>query len=160
MSTAADRTAVESATAANGAHPAPGPGAPGAAPAPDVSELSEDAARSSAAFLGYFSVGLGLAELLIPRAVQRFVGVAEPRGGTAALTQAFGARELGAGIAILTSRDPAPAVWARVAGDALDIAALGVTLANGRNGRARTLFALGNVLAITALDVLTARRLS
>ena len=51
-------------------------------------------------------------------------------------------------------------MWARVAGDALDITLLGVTLANDRNQRGRTLFALGNVLAITALDVVTARRLS
>lgn len=111
-------------------------------------------------FLGYFSIGLGLAELLVPRAMQRVIGVARPRGGNATTMQVMGLREIAAGVAILGSRDRAPAVWARVAGDALDLALLGVTLANAKNERGRTLFALGNVAAITALDVLTARRLS
>lgn len=120
---------------------------------------SPDRARRAAEFLGYFSVGLGLAELLVPRAMQRVIGVARPSGLNSATMQVMGAREVGAGLAILNSRDPAPAVWARVAGDALDVALLGVTLANGKNDRGRTMFALGNVLAITALDVLTARSL-
>ena len=41
------------------------------------------------------------------------------------LTRACGLREIGTGIGILTSKDPSPWLWARVAGDALDIAAVG-----------------------------------
>ncbi len=117
-------------------------------------------AARAAEFLGYFSIGLGLAELLVPRVMQRVIGVARPRDANSTTMQVMGLREIAAGVAILASRDQAPAVWARVAGDALDLALLGVTFANDRNDRGRTLFATANVVAVTALDVLTARRLS
>lgn len=148
----ASSASTNTSTTNNGATPAATAGAAG--------RSAGGGTRRTAEFLGYFSVGLGLAELLVPRAMQRVIGVARPAGGSAATMQVFGAREIGAGVAILGSTNPAPAVWARVAGDALDIAVLGVTLANNKNQRGRTLFALGNVLAITALDVITARRLS
>jgi uncharacterized membrane protein len=51
-------------------------------------------------------------------------------------------------------------MWARVAGDALDLALLGKAMANPDNGRGRTMFATANVLAVTALDIIAARELS
>lgn len=99
-----------------------------------------DAARSTdgegAAALGYFSVD--------HRTAMRTMGL----------------REIGHGVAILSNEHPAKAVWSRVAGDALDLVFLGRTLANRGNDRGRALFATMNVLAVAALDVVTARTLS
>ena len=44
------------------------------------------------------------------------------------LTRACGLREIGTGIGILTSKDPSPWLWGRVAGDALDVATVGAGL--------------------------------
>src|SRR5206468_745598 len=54
--------------------------------------------------LGYFSIALGLAELLAPRAVSRAAGLE----GHETVVQAYGAREIATGIAILTSHDATP----------------------------------------------------
>ncbi|WP_128254260.1 hypothetical protein [Falsirhodobacter deserti] len=91
--------------------------------------------------LGWFSIGLGLAELVAP---QRF---ARLTGANAGLVQACGIREIACGLGILTSRgaDRAPWMAARVAGDAMDMA----TVAAGR-GNAGVLLALGGVAAADA----------
>ena len=68
--------------------------------------------------LGWFSIGLGLAEILAPRALSRGAGVV-PRGG---ILRGYGMREIATGLGILLSRDPRPWLWGRVAGDALDVA--------------------------------------
>lgn len=107
--------------------------------------------------LGWFSIGLGLAELLAPRGVAKVAGM---RGNTT-LIRLFGLREIASGIAIFAGgRRPAGPVWSRVAGDALDLACLGAAYATPENDKARLTFATANVLAVTALDVLCARQLS
>jgi uncharacterized membrane protein len=116
--------------------------------------------ESSADFLGYFSVGLGLAELLAPYAINKIIGVKHPDAQSLSATRLMGLREIGHGVAILTNQHPEKAVWSRVAGDMLDLALLGKTFANPDNDRGRTTFATLNVLAVTALDVMTARQLS
>src|SRR3954451_8732638 len=68
--------------------------------------------------LGYLSIALGVAELLAPRALCRAIGL----NGLEPVVRAYGARELATGVAILASHDPAPWIWARVAGDLGDIA--------------------------------------
>ena len=115
---------------------------------------------SLADFLGYFSIGLGLAEVLAPQAMSRLIGVKEPDETNRGTMRLMGLREISSGLAILTSQTPAKAVWSRVAGDAVDLALLGRTLANPDNDRGRTIFATANVLAVTALDVMCARELS
>jgi uncharacterized membrane protein len=107
--------------------------------------------------LGWFSLGLGLAELLAPRGVAKVAGI---RGNTA-LIRLFGLREIASGIAIFAGgRRPAGPVWSRVIGDALDLACLGAAYATPANDKARLTFATANVMAVTALDVLCARQLS
>ncbi|HEY0320124.1 MAG TPA: SRPBCC family protein [Pyrinomonadaceae bacterium] len=110
--------------------------------------------------LGWFSIGLGLAELLAPRGIARVAGV---RGNTT-LIRLLGLREIAHGIAIFTQDNktgkPAEAVWSRVAGDALDLACLGAAFASPKTNKGRVAFATANVLAVTALDVLCARQLS
>ncbi|HEX8000781.1 MAG TPA: SRPBCC family protein [Pyrinomonadaceae bacterium] len=107
--------------------------------------------------LGWFSIGLGLAELLTPRGVAKIAGV---RGNTG-LIRVMGLREIAHGIAIFAQgKRPTAAVWSRVAGDALDLAALGAAFASPDSSKGRVAFATANVLAVTALDVICAQQLS
>lgn len=110
--------------------------------------------RSPARVLGWFSIGLGLAELLAPRALSRAAGMPE----RPALVRAFGLREIGTGVGLLASRDPTPWLWGRVAGDALDLLAVATgPLAAGRRP-VRTLTALTLLGGIAALDAAVAKR--
>lgn len=106
--------------------------------------------------LGFFSIGLGLAELLAPRAVCRAAGL----DGYEGVVRAYGAREIATGLAILTSHDATPWIWGRVAGDAADIAT--VLLGASDRGRARENrdMALAALIGVTALDVICATGLS
>lgn len=107
--------------------------------------------------LGWLSLGLGLTELLAPRAVAKVAGV---RGNTG-LIRLFGLREIASGIAIFTQgKRPAGALWSRVVGDALDLACLGAAFASPDTNKGRVAFATANVLAVSALDVLCAQQLS
>jgi uncharacterized membrane protein len=108
--------------------------------------------------LAYFSIGLGLAEILAPRGVARIAGA---RRGNTALMRLLGLREIAHGVAILTSgRRPAAAVWSRVAGDAVDLACLAGVFASPDSNKGRAAFATANVLGVAALDVLCAQLLS
>jgi hypothetical protein len=104
--------------------------------------------------LGWFSIGLGAAEVLAPRQLCRALGVDEHNK----LVRGFGLREIGAGIGLLTMQKPAKGLWARVAGDALDIGALGAAVAKSRR-RAVAIGALASVVGITVLDAVMARRM-
>ena len=107
--------------------------------------------------LGWFSIGLGLAELLAPRAIANISGVSNRRAG---LIRLYGLRELASGVAIFAQKKPAEAMWSRVAGDALDLASLGIACTAPDAKRGRITFATMNVLAVTALDVICAKQLS
>jgi uncharacterized membrane protein len=111
-------------------------------------------------FLGYFSIGLGLAEVIAPTAVARLIGIKHPNDRNRTTLRLMGLREITSGIAILSNQQPKKAMMSRVAGDAIDIALLGATLANPENDRGRTLFATANVLAVTALDVMASKALA
>lgn len=106
--------------------------------------------------LGWFSLGLGAAEILAGGSLSRGVGAS----GWAGLTRLFGAREVAAGIGLLAMRRLMPWMWARVAGDALDLAALACALAPSNDKRARAGGALALVAGITALDIACAVCLS
>jgi uncharacterized membrane protein len=107
--------------------------------------------------LGWFSIGLGLAELLAPRAIANISGVPKRRTG---LIRLYGLREIASGIAIFSQKKPAAGVWSRVAGDALDLASLGAAATSPNANRGRIAFATANVLAVTTLDVICAKQLS
>ena len=76
------------------------------------------------------------------------------------LLRLFGLREIAAGVGLLSQDRLAPWLWARVAGDALDLAVLGSAFAGAPGRRANVGFATGAVAGVTALDVLAGRRLS
>jgi hypothetical protein len=127
-------------------------GAPSHAP-PDTRYVP---GNSLARFLGYFSIGLGLAEILYPRDVARLSGIRQQ-----GLLQAFGVREIVCGIGILVSSRPTQWLWARVAGDALDLATAGGNFIEaGGDRRGRLLATVAALAGVTALDVLCAGQLT
>ncbi len=109
--------------------------------------------RSPARALGWFSIGLGLAELAMPRRLGRLAGA--PNLPT--LTRIFGLREIGTGIGILTSKDPSPWLWGRVAGDALDVATVGAGLLT-RGRPLRTLTSVAMLVGIAWVDMKVAEK--
>jgi len=105
--------------------------------------------------LGYFSIALGVAELVAPDAVCRAAGLK----GLERLVRAYGVREITTGMAILTSHDPTPWIWGRVAGDLADIATVAVGKQdNNKNDNNR--LALTALAAVTVVDVICASGLS
>ena len=113
------------------------------------------AARRAANGLGWFSIGLGLTELLCARPLARWMGM---RGQEDTL-RFYGVRELGTGIGLLLAKDKAPWVWGRVAGDALDIATLAAQF-DGNPRKPQLVAALAAVAGATMADVVTAQELS
>jgi hypothetical protein len=102
--------------------------------------------------LGWFSIGLGLTELLAPRALTRWLGME----GSEALVRAYGVREIGAGIMTL-SPDKGLGLQSRVAGDALDIATLLPALRGDNPKRDNVAIALAMVVGVTLLDIAGAK---
>src|SRR5919112_5715207 len=84
------------------------------------SSRRDSSADALARGLGWFSIGLGLAEVIAPGALARALGMRGHEG----LIRAYGVREIATGIGVLASEDPTPWIWGRVAGDALDLATL------------------------------------
>lgn len=119
------------------------------------SSLTETRDRAAAG-LGLFSIGLGLAEVIAPRHVNGLVGIRDPR--RARITRALGARKIVTGLGVLTRRRPGPWLWARVAGDVVDLALLGAAFASTRARGGRIATAIGAVLGVGVLDVLVASR--
>jgi uncharacterized membrane protein len=108
--------------------------------------------------LGWFSIGLGLAQLLAPRAVARLWG---GDGRHSVLIRFYGARELMSGMLILSQgKRPAAGVWSRVAGDAMDLATLSAAAASRKTSKTGVALAAANVLGVGALDLLCAQELS
>jgi len=75
--------------------------------------------------LGFFSIGLGLAETLRPHHLARAIGVSRRHSR---LIRAMGMREIGNGLAIVAEPKDPRWMWSRVAGDALDLGLLGLAL--------------------------------
>ena len=107
--------------------------------------------------LGWFSIGLGLAEVAMPRAIAKLVGV---QSDHRMLIRALGVREIASGIGILTQRKPAESVWSRVGGDAIDLLCLGAAFTSSTAKSGRVAAATAAVVGVTVLDVLCAQQLS
>lgn len=159
-------------------HQAAGPAIPGAAPyqaghhlpsANDFLDSDPDAFQAGSSYdrydpapntaraeqlakaLGWFSIGLGLAQLLAPEKVSRAIGVAD----SPKLMRALGARELSAGIGILSQRRPANWLWGRVAGDAMDLLLLAAAARDRGNDQRRIALATAAVTGIAVLDLMS-----
>jgi uncharacterized membrane protein len=109
--------------------------------------------------LGWFSLGLGLAEVVAPGRVARAIG-SRDNARLRAILIACGLREIAAGAGILTRPRPAGWMWARVVGDLLDLAILGSRFTAKKTDRSRLVAATIAVAGVTALDAKTAFDLS
>ena len=106
--------------------------------------------------LGIFSIALGLAEIAATRRIARALGN-DHRAARITL-RAFGAREMLAGAGLLAAPAHSTLVWNRVAGDAMDLAALGLA-ARSAPRRGAVWGALAFVAGATVIDTLVARAL-
>lgn len=107
--------------------------------------------------LGQNALGLGLWGLLAPKGVNRFLGINASPQTTQAL---FGAREMATGVVLFRDPTVSNALWARVAGDIFDIVVLKRLTHPGNPKRGNARFALGVVLAVTAMDLFAAWRMT
>lgn len=116
--------------------------------------------RRLARGLAWFSLGLGIPQVLVPGRVNQAAGL-ENTFRRRQLMRLVGLREIGAGVGILSSQPkPAEWLWARVGGDALDLAMVGTAFRNHNNRRGRLAFATANLAVVTAVDVVAARNTS
>jgi len=102
--------------------------------------------------LGWFSLGLGIFELLAPHRITRMLGME----GQEALVQAYGAREISSGILTL-STEKHLGLWSRVGGDGIDIATLLPALRDDNPKVHNVATALALVAGITLLDIIAAQ---
>jgi len=98
--------------------------------------------------LGWFSIGLGVAELVAPGQLARTLGLE----GKEDLIRGYGARELGSGVLTL-SVDKSVGLAARIAGDALDLATLSTALRRDNPNRGAAAVAMALVAGVTLLDI-------
>jgi uncharacterized membrane protein len=106
--------------------------------------------------LGVLSVGLGLAEVLAPRALGRAAGVGDHPG----IIRMLGLRGIVTGLGMLSERAPGRWAWARVAGDAIDLALLGAAANSPDTDPRRIAAATAGVLGVAALDTYASQRLT
>ncbi|MEU8267709.1 SRPBCC family protein [Sphaerisporangium sp. NPDC049002] len=123
--------------------------------------MSEEYERKTdrlAGTLGWASLGLGAAQLAAPGPITRLGGLddsPQARG----IVRVVGVRELFHAMVLLGGRRPAPWVWTRVAGDAMDLAVLGRAIAVREDWRRRRVTAVMVAVAgLTAVDLYTAMR--
>jgi hypothetical protein len=113
---------------------------------PGRSQSSHDKMARS---LGYFSIALGIAELVAPGEICRAAGVR----GLEPVVRGYGAREIATGVAILTSHDPEPWIWTRVVGDLADIATVAIGVQQDNQSKGRSALALAALATVTLVDL-------
>jgi uncharacterized membrane protein len=107
--------------------------------------------------LGWFGIGLGLAELLVPRRFARTIGVPYQHHR---LIRAMGIREIANGLGILMWPSASAGVWARVAGDMIDLACLGAAFTSARANRRRLATTAAALAGAAAVDLICAQQLT
>lgn len=108
--------------------------------------------------LGWFSLGLGLAELAAPRTVAQLIGVPDD-AVTRQVLRAYGAREIATGIGILSTAPRPVWLWARVAGDVLDLATLAAAMRRDGVEGGKIASAAASVAGVMIADIAAARQL-
>jgi uncharacterized membrane protein len=108
--------------------------------------------------LGWFSIGLGLAQIVAPGSVARLIGVNDDTKNRG-LMRAIGMREIATGVGILSRPRPANWVRARVGGDLIDLTLLGAAIRSADTEKGKVAMATAAVLGVTALDVMCSERL-
>ena len=112
-----------------------------------------------AAFLGWFSIGLGVAQVAAPGGGARHIGFRDDERNRSGM-RAVGLREIASGVGILSGTRQSPWLWSRVAGDAMDLGMLARNLQHDGEERGRTTAAAAAVLGVAALDFVCAQQLT
>ncbi len=115
---------------------------------PSVKPVADEMARA----LGWFSMALGMAELVAPRSLTRLLGMEGQEG----LVRAFGLREIVAGMTSLSTEKSA-GLWSRVGGDLIDMATLFTAYRDDNPKKQNVGFALAAVAAIALIDLASAK---
>ncbi|HYO52083.1 hypothetical protein [Archangium sp.] len=102
--------------------------------------------------LGWVGLGIGLTELTFPERICRILGAPRRSG----LMRVLGLREFASGLGLLLQPHRREWVWARVAGDALDLALLAVTFRLPRANRAWQGAITASVVGVTLVDLYAA----
>lgn len=114
--------------------------------------------RRVARGLGWISLGLGIPQILMPGRVNKLAGI-ENTLFKRQVMRLMGLREISAGVGIFGSQPkPAEWLWVRTAGDAIDLLLLQSAFRNPANRKGRVMFATANVIGVTAVDVMQARK--
>lgn len=102
--------------------------------------------------LGWFSIGLGVVQLIAAGRLTEALGM----DGREGLMRAYGAREIASGVLTL-STEKKIGLWSRVGGDGLDIATLMSGLERGNPKNGNVALALTMVMGVTLLDFIAAQ---
>lgn len=108
--------------------------------------------------LGFAQLALAAFELARPGALARSIGLRQNH----TFLKGFGAREMATGAGLFgwrRGRGRSLWIWARVAGDAMDVATIAPALSRSNPRRNAAFVALGIVAAVTVIDVLCAKAL-
>ena len=114
-----------------------------------MTSTQKDSTPALAHGLGYFSLGLGITQLLASEPVAQTLGLSK---STRALIKWLGAREFANGVALLSSSRPLPWLQARVLGDAVDLSLLFAAFTQSKNKKILAT-AVALVAAVTAADL-------
>jgi hypothetical protein len=119
--------------------------------------MNSNTTDSLARGLGIASIAIGLSEIFLPKKLEKSMGIRN--GQNTGVLRVLGVREILHGIDILTHEDPAPGIYARVAGDMLDTALLGIAATKTRKpGAFAAIFGLVSMIGV--LDMICAGKLA
>ncbi len=109
--------------------------------------------------IGWFSIALGVTEIVAAEQITRFLGLPKP---AAWVVRAFGAREIVSGLGLIQAapRRRAGWLWMRLVGDLLDLLALTAAFAPTNKKRKNAIGAAAFVLSAAAGDAVTGAKLT
>jgi len=119
----------------------------------------EETGERIARAMGVFSLGLGLAQVTAPGRMARLIGLENTEGPRKAM-RARGVGEITQGLGILSRPRPSGWMSSRVAGDAMDLALLGVAMATKAQQPRRVVAAMAAVAGVTVPDLIGSAKLA
>jgi hypothetical protein len=105
--------------------------------------------------LGVTSFAIGLTEIMAAKQLDKFLGTG--KGENSGIFQVLGVREIMHGLDLLSHKEKSAGIFARVAGDVLDTALLGVA-AQKSSKPMNVLLAAGLVMPVVVSDLREAGR--
>ncbi len=107
--------------------------------------------------IAWFSVALGVTQIVAPDALARLIGV-RPSQNTRTAMRAIGVRELTTGFGLLSNAKSTPWLWTRLAGNMVDLSLIGSGVGRRAEDRTRATRAAIAVGGVAALDFYAAAR--